>query len=243
MPNGNAIIPREETAPTVNWVAENAEITAADTAYESVALDAKKAAARVIISNELLNDAPNLGEAVERSIVQQIRATADAAFLSGDGASDNPTGIVNQSGIQSKDLSTSALTIDELVLGYYAIRGVSPDGRIAALMNADAMQALDSAREDSTSGGYLTASAPEAYRDLRRILATAIETSAGTPDTTTVILGNFADAVIGIVNGMAVQLDPYSLSSHDQTIVRVTYRVDFGLYRPQSFYVLLNAGL
>jgi HK97 family phage major capsid protein len=240
MPYGQAVIPRIGTNPTVSWFAENAEITAADMAFESVSLTAKKAACRVIVSNELLNDSPILGDTVERAMVQQIRQVVDDGFLNGTGSSDDPVGILNASGTQTKDLSDATISIDDLVNAYWALMAKT-GGNIVALMNSDALAKLDTLKSDQSE--YLTGQAPAAYQSMRKLLAGNIATATGSPDTTSIVLGDFKYAVMGLTTGMKMQIDPYSLSKNDQTVIRMTYRVDFALTQPSAFFVISNAGL
>lgn len=79
---------------TVNYPGENASITASQLAFGQLSYTARKAAPRVLVSNELMRDAPELADQVLR--LESARAIAldrDTQALIGQGGA-NPTGLV-----------------------------------------------------------------------------------------------------------------------------------------------------
>jgi len=105
-------IARRATGSTAYWLGENATIPSSDLTLGQVALVAKKLAALVETSRELILDAGADAEALIRDdIVEAISAEEDRAFLVGDGTGAEPVGIGNISGVQSTALG--ALTFED----------------------------------------------------------------------------------------------------------------------------------
>jgi HK97 family phage major capsid protein len=72
------VIPRVTTDPTIGWDGENETIDESDPAMEGLTLQARKAAALVGVSNELLEDAPASEEALMTVLSGAMAAEACA---------------------------------------------------------------------------------------------------------------------------------------------------------------------
>ena len=96
--HGNMQIGRADTSATVNWIGEDAA-TAISTPQQKigqVALEERKATARVPVSNSLLRfggDAPGVERVVERQLLAAYGSKEDAAFLCGLGSQWTPKGL------------------------------------------------------------------------------------------------------------------------------------------------------
>lgn len=95
-------IPKITTAATAYWVAENASVTASDLAFGQLNMTPHAVASRVILSNRLINLSSPAAEQITRAqIAKDLGIAIDAAIYAGTGASGQPTGIVQTSGINT----------------------------------------------------------------------------------------------------------------------------------------------
>ena len=102
-------IPKITTASTAYWVAENATVTASDLAFGQLNMTPHAVASRVILSNRLINLSSPAAEQITRAqIAKDLGIAIDAAIYAGTGASGQPTGIVQTSGINSVSFGSVA---------------------------------------------------------------------------------------------------------------------------------------
>lgn len=95
MPRGTLTLPKQTGDITASYVGENQNITATEPTGGQIILSAKKLAAIVPISNDLLDFAPgNQADTfVRNSLVRRIAVREDAAFIRDDGTTGTPKGL------------------------------------------------------------------------------------------------------------------------------------------------------
>jgi len=100
---GTLVLPREDSAPSGSWLAENAAPTPGNFSFGDIRLDPKRLPIEAVISRKLLDVAARGGAAVrnlEGFIVRRLRerlaVNEDAGFLRGSGTANVPLGIRNQ---------------------------------------------------------------------------------------------------------------------------------------------------
>lgn len=99
-------IARWEGDPTHNFRAEHEEIVKSDATLGRVQLEAKALAALVVVSRELLEDAPNVEEELRAAFGAQMALQLDHAALYGSGTNSEPQGIKGASGVTVTELGT-----------------------------------------------------------------------------------------------------------------------------------------
>ena len=117
-------VPKVTADVAASWTAEGATITASDpTISENLALP-KKLAALTTVSNELLEDSnPEIMNLLTDNMTRSLALALDLAFYEGTGASNQPTGLRNVSGItlQSAGTNGAAPTLDLVATGVYQL--------------------------------------------------------------------------------------------------------------------------
>jgi HK97 family phage major capsid protein len=89
-------IPKITGGATANYVGENVNIMATQQAFGQITLAAKKLAALVPISNELLQvNTAAADQIVRDDLVKALAMREDLAFIRGDGTANTPKGILN----------------------------------------------------------------------------------------------------------------------------------------------------
>ena len=99
--------------PVGSWRAENAPITEDEPAFAATTLTAKTWALITRVSRELLEDAQNLDAVLRTGFANSAALALDSAILFGTGASNQPLGVANTSGIQSVSLGANGAERDE----------------------------------------------------------------------------------------------------------------------------------
>lgn len=96
-PRGTKEFPKLTASATAGYVAENGDIPASEQTFGSVTLSAKKLAALVPVSNELIQFAtPSADQVIRNDLIQVLASVEDQNFLRGDGTQNAPLGLLNQ---------------------------------------------------------------------------------------------------------------------------------------------------
>jgi HK97 family phage major capsid protein len=90
------------------WTAEGAQITAADPTLASVTATPRKLAARVVVSNELIDDSdPSVLEVLRSHLATILALKLDLGIFEGSGTPPEITGIKNVSGISLSNVGNN----------------------------------------------------------------------------------------------------------------------------------------
>lgn len=92
-------IARIETDPTPGWRGENDSVSESEPTFSGVQFLPKSLAVLVKVSRELLEDSVNINTALEMALTAAMAQEADRVCLFGSGSGNEPTGLVNVSGV------------------------------------------------------------------------------------------------------------------------------------------------
>ena len=259
MPTGQLTIRRQDAPSTATYVGEATNITSSEPSGGQIVLTAKKLAAVVPISNDLLNFAsgPTADEFVRDDLVQVLAIREDQAFLRDDGLLSKPKGLrfwaaaanlLNSNGTTSaqieddfKDLVNSLETND--------VRMINP----AWFMAPRSKNHLRNVR-DGSGGNLLFPEMRNADMTLYGwpvFITTSIPTNlGGGANETEVYLTDMSDAIIGESSGLEIAVDSsasyieggslVSAFTRDETLMRAIMRHDFALRHDESCAVLTD---
>ena len=242
-------IPRVSTSATAVWVAENAVIAANDLAFEQVIVNPSTAAARVVLSNLLLETSnPAADQIIEEDMAAQLGVAVDSACLIGGGAGE-PDGVIATAGVGS----VAGVAAGDLIDGIDKLIDFEQE-----LQNADAYGGrLGWAIHPSVLGAIRemeTAALPsvqlsrqiisEGFAD--RILGheyatstslTAIFAGGAASATNSMIFGNWEDLLVMRWGGLRLMSSNVSDDAFqkDQTHIRGTIRMGVALRHVESF--------
>jgi len=226
---GNIAIPKQTGSATSYWVAESGAPTESQQTVGQVTLTPKTVGAFTDFSRRLiLQSSIDVENMVRRDLASVIALAIDAAALYGTGASNQPTGLKLQSGINTKDFLVGTPTFAELVAMESEVAADNADvGTMAYLVNASMRGALKSAEKFSTSGQTIwePGDTVNGYR-------TEVSNQVATND---VIFGNFADLLIGFWSGLDLTVDPYAGATSGTVRVIALQDVDIAVRNAVSF--------
>lgn len=231
-------IPTITEGVSPEWVGENELIPEDEVTTGEIALmPTNRKSIKVItrVSNELIRMATvSVSSVLEQRIVSDVRTKLDDALLSGDGADDSITGLLNQPGVTTGafDASDPDSIID--AIGSLNALEVTPNRIIVSGADFTSLRKLK-----DNGGRYLLT--PD-------ITAGAVGSLFGIPVSVTNKL-DAGTAIVGDMSAVAVvrDIDPRvdilreRYADYDQTGIRVVTRYDLGLIRPNAVAVLTAA--
>ena len=249
--NGNIAIPRQTGGATGYWVAEGGAPTESQQTIDQVAMTPKTLGAFTEYTRKLLLQSSIDVEAFVRADLATVLALEiDRAAINGSGASNQPTGILNTTGIGAVvggangaaptwdhivDLE-SEVAIDNADVGNlrYLTNAVVRGKAKKTFIDAGSGERLWDSRAGNTPlNGYEAIITNQVPSDLDK------GTSVGV--CSAIIFGNFADLIIGMWGGLDIQVNPYALDTSGGVRVTALQDVDITVRHPESFAAMTDA--
>jgi HK97 family phage major capsid protein/HK97 family phage prohead protease len=246
---GNVAIPKQTTATTAYWVAENSAPTEGAPVMGQVTMSPKTVAAFVDISRRLtLQSTPAVEQLMRNDLTASLAVAIDEAGI-GTSGTNRPTGVRGTSGIGSVAIGTNggAPTWASIV---NLVREVDIDnaltGQGAYLTNAKVKAKLATTpRQASGVEGNFLLAAP--YNEL---YGYPFVVSNQVPSTLTkgtasgvcsaMFFGIWSDLIIGQWSGIDLLVDPYTGSSAGTVRITAFADVDVAVRRAESFAAVLD---
>jgi len=245
---GNIAIPRATGGATAYWVAESGAPTESQQAFDQVAMTPRTVGAFTDISRKLLLQSSIDVEGFVRNDLATVLALAiDLAGVNGSGASNQPTGILNTSGIGSVAGGTNGLAptyqnmidletlvavanADVCAMGY--LTNAKVRGKLKSTQKV-ATYGDDFVWEDCIVNGYNATVSNQVPSNLTK------GTSSGV--CSAILFGNFADLIIGQWGALDLTVDPYTGSTSGTVRVVALQDVDIAVRHAESFAAMKDA--
>lgn len=230
MVSGKLTFGRLTQDPAPGWKTENALIAESDAEFEPVEMVARTLAARVLMSVELADDSPTIGNAIESALSASLAQELDRAALLGSGTPPEPRGLVNTSGVTSAGIG-SPTGFSDFSTGVEAIRSANLEPN-AVIYGPDLAGTLD--RLTNLQGDPLTP--PASYVALRKLVSSKANGIAA--------IGDWTQFVVGIRQEVRIEASRQAADENGKgfasysVLVRATLRADFAVLKPGAFYVL-----
>lgn len=253
--NGNIAIPSQTGAATAYWVAESGAPTESAQTVGQVTLTPKTVGAFTDYSRRLLLQSSIDVEAFVRADLAAIIGLAiQAAAINGAGASNEPTGILNTSGIGSVAGGTNgaAPTYANMVALETALGNANADfGSLAYLTNSKVRGKLRTTEEFATTNGKPVWTSMPGQRGVGEVLGYEALVTNSVPSTLTkgtssgvcsaILFGNWADLLLGMWGGLDVMLDPYTGATSGTKRVIALQDLDVAVRHVESFAAMKDA--
>jgi len=246
---GNVDISRKTGELTASWAAtENAAASESQWTTDKISLTPKRLAATVDISKQLLAQGSYDAQALTiEDMNAQIKIAVDKAFINGAGASGEPQGLLQDSGVSVLALGTNGLapTRDHLVdLEALIATNNAETDNMAFLTTPAARAFFKKLKTDAGSGIFVWDMLNEllGYRAFAtNQVPTNLVKGASGAVCDAIILGDFSAAVIANWAGIDLVIDPYSRKK--EAIIEVTINSWWDINRryPKMFAVIKDA--
>lgn len=227
-------IPRSTADSTAGWIAGDGSdaVSASDPTYDALSLTPKTVGCYTTLSRKmLLQGTPASEQLVRDTLSFAVAKALDTAAVNGSGSSNQPLGILGQTGVDS-DTYSSAPTFGEIV---------DMEG---ALMTDDA---------DMGSLGYVTTGAMAAILKQTPVV-TAMDTMIWTANgegqgrmngyramtsnlipTGYIVFGNWRDLLVALWSGLDFVVDPYTRAAYGDVIITIFQDADIAVRHGESF--------
>lgn len=227
---GNVDIPRQTSAAAGTWIsAEDGDATESEPQFDQVSLTPKDLGCYTEVTRRLMMQSTPAIEAIVRNDLIQAAATSiDLAALYGSGASGQPKGVANQTGINTFNFAAAAPTYAETVR---MVKEVMADN---ALMGALGYIVDPSGWEDAKTTEKASGTAQFIMSADGTIngYSTTVSNQVTAEDW---FFGNWADLLIGQWGGLELNVDPYTHSLKGKTRFVMFQTVDTSVRHPVSF--------
>jgi HK97 family phage major capsid protein/HK97 family phage prohead protease len=233
---GDIAIPRQATGATGYWLGEGAAVTPSNLTLGRLLLTPKRLAAQTTYSRQLLVQASRDVEALVRSDLMTVLAIAkDAAGIQGTGASGQPVGILNTTGLSTVsfgaapswakvvEFETTLETANATMLGM-------PQWLTTPAVKGKWKTTL---KASGVSGYLLENGLANEY---------ALRATNQMPSSNRVIFGNFANVMMADWDGMEIIPDPYTRAGNNEVVITVNLLTDIGVRQPTAFVVSTDSG-
>ncbi|MCD6527013.1 MAG: phage major capsid protein [Desulfuromonas sp.] len=247
--SGDLKFPRQEGTSSLNWTGENPGSNTADTDmtnfFGQVNMAPKSAIATIPYSKQLLAQSSMDIEQFFRNDLAKVNATGlDLAAINGAGG-DQPTGILNTSGIGLVVGGTNGAAPDHgMMVGMETELAVdnADIGTMAYLFNASTRGTLKNTEVTANSGRMVWGKGEKGFGEVNGYRAGVTNQmpsslTKGTADgiCSAGIFGNWDDLLIGEWGVIEIIIDPYSLKKQGLVEMTSTMLCDIAVRHPQSF--------
>jgi HK97 family phage major capsid protein len=253
--NGNLAIPSQTGGATGYWLAESGAPTESAQTLGQMALTPKTMGAFTDYSRRLLlQSSIDVEMFVRADLAALLGQTLQIGAINGSGSSNEPTGLLNISGIGSVAGGTNGLapTYANMVDLESAVANANADsGSLAYLTNTKARGTLRKTQEFATTNGKAVWTSAVGQRGVGDVLGYEAMTTNAVPSNLTkgtsgavcsaIMFGNWADLVIGMWGGLDIMLDPYTGSTSGTRRVIALQDVDVNVRHAASFAAMKDA--
>jgi len=244
---GNIAIPRQTGGATSYWVAESGAATESQAAFDQVTMSPKTVGSMSDISRKmLLQSSLDVEAFVRNDLATSLALAIDLAAINGSGASNQPTGVLNTSGIGSVVGGTNGATPDwaDIVNLEKVVSIANADiGSLGYLTNAAVRGKLLQTEKASSTGQYIWAD-NNTLRGYTAAVSNQVPSNLtkGSASTCSAILfGNWADLIIGTWGGIDINVDTSTGSASGTVRVVALQDVDIAIRHAESFAAMKDA--
>lgn len=245
---GNLDLPRHSTQAAASWYAENAQASEADDAFNKISLTPKRLARVTEISKQLLAQSSiGIESFVRKSLETSIALALDTAAINGSGSSNQPTGILNTSGIGDVAGGTNGAVptwahILELEGDVDTANALM--GNLHYLTTPGIKAKLKGTLKSSGVSGYIWSEGDElnGYNAVgSNLVPSTLTKGSASAICHAIIFGNWSELIIGQWAGVDITIDPYTKA--DSALVRMIVNSwwDIAVKHPASFSAMKDA--
>jgi HK97 family phage major capsid protein/HK97 family phage prohead protease len=229
--SGDVKIPKKLTAAAASWIStEGGDTSSTEMTVGSVSMVPRTLGAFTDVTRQLLiQSSLDVESLIRDDLAQAIALAIDKAGLEGSGASGQPTGILNTSGVNYVAAFAAATPTFAEVVGLETALGVDNAlmGNLAYILPAGLYGALKT-KEKATNTAQFVVEPGGTINGYRAILSN--QATAGN-----LYFGNFSDLLIGFFGGLDLTVDPYTNSKSGTVRIVALQSCDVAVRHAVSF--------
>ena len=231
---GDIAIPKQTGGATAYWVAESGSPTESQQTLAQVAMTPHTLGAFTDISRKLLiQSSIDVEQFVKADLAKTVALAIDLAAINGSGASNQPLGILNTTGIGSTTYANGSNPgWGDIVNLETALAQDDADvGTMAYLTEAAMRGTLKQVEKASNTAQFIWENSNGQFGSMNGYTAAV---SNQVPDGY-IIFANWDDLIIGEWSGTDVLVDPYTGGTSGTLRIVVLQDVDVAVRHPESF--------
>lgn len=246
----NVTIPRNNAIGTAAWEGETDENAETNLTTDTISLSPNRLGAFMEYSKQLLlQSTVSVDNLVRTDLQRAIAISLDAAAINGSGSGNEPTGILNTTGIGNIEMGTNGgvPTRAKLVDLITELAVDNADmGNLAFLTTPGIRGKLQQTLLDAGSGRFV-------WEQPNSLLGYRAEVSTQVPSTLTkgtavgtahaIVYGNWSELLVAQWGGLDLLADPYTQGTKAMVRVIVNSWWDMALRHAQSFAAIKDATL
>ena len=247
---GDVSIPTRTAGATAYFVAESGSITESTGTFGTISMSPKVMGAYSQFSHLMkLQATPEIEGLIRDDFISTLASKLDTVALNG-GGSNEPSGIIQTSGIGSVAIGTNggAITLDKVLDLKQTVAVDNADVANCAFVTNTVVENALSKLKDGNSAYHLNPYAGSIGQQQlanRSFMVTNNVPSNLTKGSSSgvcsaMIYGNFSDLLIGTFGTTEILVDPYSAMQTGVTAVRILQAVDIKVRHAESFGAILD---
>jgi len=251
---GDIAIPRQTGGATAYWVAESGDPTESQQAFDQVGMTPKTVGAFTDISRKLLKQSSiDVENFVRGDLARALALAIDLAGITGSGSNNQPTGVLNTSGIGlvvGGDNGAAPEWADVVGLWSQVAQDNAAFGSLGFLTNTSVIGKLMTTEKATGTAQFVCKDFPDA-QGMTSLAGSRCGVSnqvpanltKGTADSicSAILYGNWADLIVGMWGTLDLTVDPYSLSTQGAVRIVALQDVDVAVRHPESFAAMKDA--
>jgi HK97 family phage major capsid protein len=223
---GDISIPKQTGAATAHWVGEGGDTTESTPTFGTLVMGPKTVSARVDITRRMqLQSSPAVEALVINDIVNVLTRAIDLGAIAGSGASNQPTGILNTSGIG--DVLGTSIDWAKIVEFETDVAEANGDVGSMAYLTRASVNGILKTREKATNTARFLSENGEVNGYPSKI--------SNQVPVSTMIFGVWSQLLIGFWSGLDIKLDEVTLGDSGGLVVRSFQDADIGVRHAASF--------
>jgi len=235
---GNVAISKQTGASTAYWVAEGGDTTQSDVTIGMINMSPKTITGKTATTRQLLMQSnPSVDALLMNDLSKVLGLGIDKAIISGTGASNQPRGILNTSGIGSVSCATAAggFNFANAVKFETALETANYDASTCSYVMTPSIKGAAKSTEKVTGASAMVFENNEvngysAYSTMQM-------------NANTVLFGDFSEVILGLWGGLDLMLDPYAKADSAGLVVRAFQSVDIAIRHAAAFAASTDVGL
>lgn len=232
---------------SASWLAEAGPLSVSKSTIAKATMVPHRNGAMVAFTKDLLRqtslDVENL---LYEKLMNAHAQLIETAAIAGTGANNQPTGILNTTGIGSVAMGTNGAAINwakVVELETKVNENNANRGKLAYLTNAKVNGAMKTVQKGTNLNFILNDSNPgilNGYKyDFSNVVPSALTKGTGT-GLSAMIFGNWEDLWIGEWGGMDLVVDPYTLAATAEVRLVMNCWNDIKVVEPKSFAAITD---
>jgi len=244
---GNIYIPRQESTATAYSVSEIGLLTSSQQILSQIAMTPHRVGSTQVYSRQLvMQSAPDAEAFIRDDHMQVLALKWDSLGLFGQGAQDEPLGVMNTPGIGTVIFGGTP-TYKQLVAMRTLIKAANVRGNLSLVSTPEVEGALSTVAEAltgaTTIGGAQNAIwKPGSDQSTGRVLNNIPAIASKQMPNNQVLLGAFDQMIKAMWGGMEVIVDIYTKAKNAEVEITFNTWGDYAIRHPQAFVVSADAG-